>query len=311
MGKDKKDLLEEIEKGTKDKMKADYQLLIENTTHQELTDKGADDVFCMLVKIFFDCIAENSQKKTCKMIFVEKYQRCLKEYYCNGQASEKAFILKQCLESLSFDEEDVLGDLDLEKTEDQAYFKCYSTVKDVFIRKLYEAEGKLDFMEPYLLQGRMKGQINEIQLTMRELIRVLAVILYREKISVDDVKLFFSRGLNNNINVVEKLQCCYKHAYGKTNTKNIIRKLVDEIPILSGDRSAQTVVLEANYLKGGQPCESGELLPEAYNISRVDDNYVDFLFLSGLNYKCTDCIHWDESNYNYFWEGGDGLCRKL
>lgn len=310
LNKKKKDLLEEIEKKTKDKIKADYKILRENSTHQDLTDQGADEVFCMLVKLFFDCIVENSQKKTKRTIWVEKYRSCLSAYRNNEIASEEMHILKQCLENLSFDEENMLDGLDLEKAEDKAFFKCYSAVKEVFVGKLCE-EGKVDFMYPYLLRDEMKGQIREIQLTMTELIRVLTVILYREKMSVDDVELFFSRGLNNNVRIVKKLLCCYKHVYGKTSTKDIVRKLVDEIPVLSENRSIQTMVLEANYLKGGQPCKLGELRAEAYNISQVDSNYEDFLFLSGLNYKCTDCIIWDEGEYSDFWRGGGGLCRKL
>jgi len=135
----------------------------------------------------------------------------------------------------------------------QSFFKCYSAVKDVFIRKLYAEEGNLAFMYPYLLRDEMKSPIKEVQLTMTELIRVLAVILYQEKMSVDDVKLFFSRGLDNNVHVVKKLLCCYKHMYGKTNIKNIVRKLVDDIPALPEDHEIQTMVLEASYNKGEGP----------------------------------------------------------
>lgn len=310
LNKKKRELLEEIEKRAKDKIKADYKLLKENTTCQDLTDQGADDVFCRLVKIFFDCIVKNSQNRTKQMVLAEEYQGCLKAYYGNERASEEMFILKQCLENLSFDEAAILDDLDLGRMEDEAFFKCYSAVKDVFIRELYVEEGNLKFIYPYLLRDEMNSQLREIQLTMTELIRVLAVILYREKMSMDDVELFFNRGLNN-VHVVRKLLCCYKHAYGKTNIKNIVRKLVDEIPMLSEDRAIQTMVLEASYSRGGRPCELKELRAEAYNISQVDSNYEDFLFLSGLNYKCTDCILWDGSEYDDFWKGGGGLCRKL
>jgi len=287
LNKKKKELLEQIEKVTKDKIKADYKLLKENTAHKELTDQGAENVFCMLVKIFFDSITQNSQNKAKQMILSVEYEECLKRYYINGFASEDMFILKQCLENLSFDEENILHDLDLGEVEDEAFFKCYSTVKDIFIRKLYEEKGKLDFMYPYLLKDEMKGQIRDIQLTMTELIRVLAVILYREKMSVDDVKLFFNKS-QNNVHVEKKLLCCYKHVYGSANIKNIIRKLVDEIPVLSENQDVQTMVLEARYSKKGRACESEGLRAEAYNISQVDGNYEDFLFLSGLNYKCTD-----------------------
>ncbi len=232
LDKDKKDLLEEIERRTKDKIRADYKLLKENAAHQDLTDHGADDVFCMLVKIFFDRIVENSQNKTEQIVSVEEYQDCLRLYYNNRRVSEEMFIFKQCLEDLSFDEEVTLYDLDLGRVEDEAYFKCYSTVKDMFIKKLYNEKGKLDFMYPYLLQVERKGRIREISLAMTELIRMLAVILYREKLSVDKVELFFSKCLNN-IHIVGKILCCHKHVYGKTNFKDIFRKLVDEIPILS------------------------------------------------------------------------------
>lgn len=307
---DKNVLLEEIERETIEKIRIDYEAMPQNTMHQKLSEEAAEQIFCSLVKRFFDCVAENSQKHTNRKILASEYQNYLIDCYNGLLDTEKGYQLKRCLKRLAYDEDEILRDLDLELPEDQYFLKCYSSVKDLFIKKMHEEGGTFDFLQKYFLKEEMIHIESEIDVTITELIRMLAVILYEEKISIDDVKIFFDEDFNN-LEITQKLVCCYKHIYGKTNTTKIIRELAEDIGIHSGKNNMQILVAEAGYTKKGRPCELKELFPEPYNIAQTDENYKTYQLLRSLNYKCTDCLELNGTEYEKFWEGGGCLCKKI
>ena len=309
--KEKNELLAEIEKETEEKIKEDYMSILENNKHETLSEQGAENIFCVLVKLFFDCVTENSQNHKKSNILVTEYQDCLRDYYKNRVVSEDAYKLKQCLETLAYDEENIIDDLDFNLAEDRFFLECYSNVKELFMKKLQEEKGNFGFLQRYFLNKNIKKPISEIGYTIIGLIRMLAVILYEEKVSIEDVKLFFDDDLNN-LEIVEKLRCCYKHVYGKTNITKIIRELLNNsIDIQTVIRENQIIIAEANYNFDGRPCEIKELLPEAYNIAQTDENYKDYMLFCSLNYKCTGCLDKDDIRCKRFWEGGGGLCKRI
>ncbi len=308
--KDKKSLIEEIESEIKKTIQNDYQLMIENVENRALTDQEAEQIFSCMMKTFFDCIAENSQNKTKKRITVKEYRDYLVEFYNNGSlnASEDMFLFMQCLKRISFEEENFIEDLEMSEEENQDAIKCYSDVKEIFLNKMRE-EGNSHFMGAFLLDPTTE-KIGEAGLAMAELIRALTIIVYQEKMSIQDVKIFVE-GNFKNLEIVNKLCCCYKHIHGtKINFRSVFRKLICNISPAEIHES-QVIVAEGNYFKEGMPCKTGELLPEAYNIAEADENYKDFLLFQSMNYKCTDCIDMDRGNYDEFWRGGGSLCRKI
>ena len=309
-GKQKNEMLEEIEEEAKKKIAKDYQGIVENSGHETLSEQGIKHIFSSLVKIFFDCVVENSQNGTKRNISVAEYKKCLSDYYKNKVESKEADRIKHCLERLAYDEEEFLGELDLEQEKDKKYLKCYSQVKELFLSKLQEEKGDMAFMERYLLKKSMKSQEVEIISAIIELLNMLTVILYEEKVKIEDVKLFFDDDLDN-LEIIGKLRCCYKRAYGKNKITNIVRNLLEDLEEQSGNENEQIIVAEANYYTNGRPCDKKELLPEVYNITQTTENYKDYIYLEKINYKCTNCLERDGADYKKFWEGGGGLCKKI
>jgi hypothetical protein len=308
--KGKCDLLAEVEKEAEEKIKEDYLALPENVINETLSSEGAEYVLSSMVKLFFDCITNNSQNHIKKNISVTEYQKCLNDYYKN-KGSAEAYNLKLCLKTLAYDEDELINDLNLNKKEDCFFLECYSDVKELFIKKLQADKWSFKFLQSYLLDMKMHDLVSEYAATITGLIRMLAVILYEEKVSIEDVKLFLSDDLNN-LEIVEKLRCCYKRAYGKTNITKIIRQLLNDDNYIDKEISEnQIMIAEANYNLEGRPCEINGLLPEAYNISQTDENYKDYILFSSFNYKCTDCLVKDDIRCKKFWEGGGGLCKKI
>lgn len=308
--KKKNDLLAEIEKEAEKKIKEDYNAMSANIKSENISEQGAERIFCSLVKMFFDCIVENSQNKTKRKISVAEYQKCLKDYYTNIEKPEETYKLKQCLRALAYDEDEFIIELDLNMEEDRTFFWCYSKVKDLFMKKLQE-EGNFEFLHRYFLKKNSKNLESEIGCTITGMIRMLAVILYKEKVSIEDVKLFFDDDLNN-LEIIEKLCCCYKHAYGNNkNITGIVKELVNGLGTQFKIHDEQIIIAEANYKYQGRPCETKELLPEPYNIAQVDENYKDYLLFRSLNYKCTGCLEKNEIGCKKFWEGGGGLCKRI
>lgn len=154
--KEKDVLLAEIEKDTEKKIVNDYLVLPENINGEALSEEGAKDIFCCLVKMFFDRVVENSQHRMCKNISVQEYKACLINYLENKAVLEEARRVKESLERLAYDESEMIESLDLEKNEDQAYLACYSKVKQLFLMKLNTEKGSYTFMEKYLLNMLIK-----------------------------------------------------------------------------------------------------------------------------------------------------------
>lgn len=308
--KDKLELIEEIEAEIIKTIKNDYQSMIENEENRVLKDQEAEQIFNCLIKIFLDCIAENSQNRTKKSISVKEYKKFLVEFYKNGCLieSEEMFLFRQCLKRLSFAEKDFIEDLETKNEENQAVLKCYSEVKELFLNKMQEGRN-IHFMRTFLLDKKTE-EIGEAGIAMAELIRVLTIIVHQEKMSMQEIKMFFEDDFQN-LEIVNRLCCCYKHVTGiKTKFKNVFRNLLCNI-CPAEIHEGQVIVAEGNFLRGGSPCEADELYPEVYNIAEVDENYKDFLLFRSVNYKCTDCIDLDRENYGKFWKGGGSLCKKI
>lgn len=307
--KDKKELLTELEEEAEKKIIIDYQNMPENVGHAILPEDGAKCIFCSLVKIFFDCVVENRKKGVERNISVAEYQKCLQDYYRKKAVPEDAKRVKQCLERLAFDENEVTSDLNLEEEGDRLYLECYSKVKKLFLIKLQEEKGNLAYMERYLLKSSMASQQDEIYTTMIALLNMLAVILYEEKMKIEDIKLFLD-GNWNNLEIIGKLQCCYKRAYGSTRITNFVRDMVNSgLQWQNSDK--QVVVAEAKYFKGGRPCENEELSPEVFDFTQTEQNFKYYEYFCSFNYKCTDCLERNSAGYKQFWEGGGGLCKKV
>ena len=148
LNKKKVEVFEAIEKETEEKIAKDYLQIPENIQKESISEEGAKLVFSRLVKIFFDCIVENSQKGTKRYIFVKEYQDCLSDYYANKETSKAIKEAKQVnhwIKMLAYDEEEFLEELDLEQEEDRVYQECYSNVKTLFLNKIQEEKGDLAF----------------------------------------------------------------------------------------------------------------------------------------------------------------------
>lgn len=260
--------------------------------------------------MFFDRVAKNSQHRVCKNISVQEYKDCLKDYLAHKTVSEEARRVKESLERLSYDESEIIDSLDLEKDEDRAYLACYSMVKQVFLMKLNTEKGSYAFMENYLLKKSMYEQKNEIDSTIIELLNTLAVILYEEGIKIEDVKLFFENKLDN-LEIIGKLRCCYKRAYRKTRITDVVREIVKNYDVQWGSSDKQVIVAEANYYTGARPCDIRELQKEVFDITQVDENFRDYEFFKSFNYKCANCLERNGKEYQRFWNGGGGLCKKI
>lgn len=308
--KGKRETLDVLTKAAKEKIIQDYYTMKENVSHSILSSEGAEYILGKLVKKFFDCIVGNSQSGTVKLISKEEYRRCLEEYLLDNKSCEEADRIMRILNMLGYDEEDLLDDLDLDEEEDIRFLKCYSAVKDLFLKKVQEEDGKLDFMNRYLLEEKIKTQDSEIGRTMIELMRMLAVILYEKGIEIQDVRLFFDEGIDN-LKIHNMLCCCHKHAYGQTTISKFIRKLVTECSVLGNMHEEQIIVAGAHFYTDAKPCNRSEVPIEAYNIAQTDENFRDYQFLNSINYKCTDCLERGGANCEKFWKGGGGLCGKI
>lgn len=308
--KEKDVLLAEIEEEAEKKIADDYMALPENINRETLPEEGVKHIFCSLVKMFFDRVAKNSQHGVCKNISVQDYRDCLKDYLAYKVVSEEARRVKESLERLSYDESEIIDSLDLDKDEDRAYLACYSRVKQIFLMKLNTEKGSYAFMAKYLLKKSMYKQKNEIDSTILELLNMLTVILYEEGIKIEDVKLFFEDKLDN-LEIIGRLRCCYKRAYRKTRITDVVREIVKNYDVQWGSSDKQVIVAEANYYTGARPCDIRELQKEVFDITQVDENFRDYEFFKSFNYKCSNCLERNGKEYQRFWNGGGGLCKKI
>lgn len=308
--KEKLQLLEELEMKAQKKIEQDYLLISEDIGDESLSKEAAKQIFCSLVKLFFDCICENTQRGTRNNISVSQYKKCLKDYNKNKTISEEAGKIKRILGMLAYDEEQLIDELELETEEDCKYLECYSKVKQLFLMKIHDEKGDLEFMQRYLLKESMYSQENEIGNAMIGLIRMLAIILYEKRIEVKDVKLFFDNKLDN-LEINNILLCCHKRAYGKTGIGNIVRELVRNFDVFGSATTNQVIVTDSNYPTDERPCDIEELPREVYDITQTDENYKDYKFLCSINYKCPNCLKKGGSTCEKFWKGGGGLCKGI
>jgi hypothetical protein len=307
--KKKCELIKSIEDETINKIKKDYIEIPINVHNEKLADTFAEYIFNCLVNKVFDTISENSQNRTKINVPVNYYFDCLSECYKNRVIPKDISNMKLCLEALAFDEEDFMENLILDNADDYRYLNCYLTVKNLFIEKLLH-EKKFDFIHSYFLKESMNNNINEICNLIIALIDMLSVIMYEEKISVNDVKLFLNDRIDN-MEILTKLKCCYKKTYRKNKIDSIIRDLATRYSTETITNDKQIIVADGEYYTGGKPCDFHELQPEVYDFTQVDQNFKDYMLFKNLNYKCTSCLERNGDNCNFFWEGGGGLCKKI
>ncbi len=307
---EKKGLLEKLEIETKEKIKEDYQGMAENVKRESLSDEGATHIFCSLVKLFYDYIVESCEASTRRNIEVSEYRQLLKDYLNNKQSMQAADKLKDLLSSLSYDEEDIQIDLDMDNEEDCFYYECYSKVKHLFLEKLKEENGDLKFMHRYYWGKDNQCPDREIAPVIKALIRFLTEVMYEKKLSVEKIKIFFEQGLDN-VEILEILKCGYKHVYGDANAKRFPRNLMNEYEKGILFNNNQIIVADGKYKESGKPCKLEELQLEPYDFTQVDENFKDYIMLKNINIKCAACLDKDSNESKRFWEGGGGLCKKI
>lgn len=309
LNKNKCDEVQNVKNCVLNKLKNKYFELESNVQRKQLDNSNAYRILNSLIVKFYDLTVSNSHKKKDETFTTQEFLDVLEDYLHNDCLDEEAFKLGEYLNSLALAEMREMEDLDLSVEEDKCYFECYCQCEKIFVDKLRACNGNIDFVKDYFIYDPNGYTIGDVEETINRLIKMLAAIMYYEKIEIKDIDLCRDKVLN--LSIVNRLQSCYKYMAGKDDITQIIRKMAKDWQVFSDIEQGQVIVASASYRKGGEPCGISNLNPEIYDFTQVDENHKDFEFLKRLNYKCATCVnykHYDKCN---FWKGGGGLCKRI
>ncbi len=306
--KKKQDLVSKI----RDDIKENINNTMVSLGMKLLEKEESDLVINKLIDCFLEKILQNSQNKCNNRVKSEEYINIVKNYQSIEEKHISKYKLFSCIQFMQEEELLVLRDIRKRASVEDIVIleENYKCIQEMILCKISSPCGYESFVKTYTLKSVNNINVAEILI---KIVYILTIIMSKEKLAIEDVEFIFDQGINN-IKLQNVMACSFKRTSSNAyrRMEEIVGELICKFHEDTNINENQIFIIDADYKNKGKPCESINLMPEVYDITQSDENFMDYQMFCHMNYKCTECLDINDAvGYDKFKCGGGNLCKKI